>query len=131
MIPRKPDSGPQGERRHGRRHGHAKDEAGDHERRDDAEERRPGRRNAEVHLAVGIAMAVQRDEVQQREDRDRGDKRGQEHVAQRVVVLLVHKVLRADVLAFALGSVTWYNSESDPLAHGPVDCQPARAVRSR
>ena len=90
MMPRKPDSEPSAKAETAEATGILKTRHDDQERGDDAVERRVGRRDAEVHVALRIAVPVQRDEVQQRQDRDGGDDRGKKHVPHRVVVLLIH-----------------------------------------
>jgi hypothetical protein len=37
-----------------------------------------------------VAMPVQRDEVEEREDRNGGNQGGKEHIAQRIIGLLIH-----------------------------------------
>ena len=59
MMPRKPDSVPSANAETADATGILNTRHDDQERGDDAEERRIGRRDAEVHVAVRIAMPVQ------------------------------------------------------------------------
>ena len=90
MMPRKPESVPSANAETADATGMPNTMHDDHERRDDAEECGPRRRDAQVRVALRVPVAMQGDEVEQRQDRDRGNQRGQEHVAQRVVGLVVH-----------------------------------------
>src|SRR6185369_1224051 len=81
------------ESRNGRRDGHPESQAGHDECRDDAEKRRVRCGDAQVNVALLIPVAMQRDEIQQRQDRDGGNECGEENIAQRVVRLLVHDLV--------------------------------------
>jgi hypothetical protein len=52
-----------------------------------------------------IAMAVQGDEVEQRQNRDRGDERGEERVPQGIVVLVVHGSFLFPMVSFPSGDL--------------------------
>jgi hypothetical protein len=84
---------PEGEGRHRRADGHSEGDARDEQRRDHGIEGRVRGGNAEVTGALLVAMRVERDEVEQREDRNRGDEGGEEDAPERVVVLEIHSNL--------------------------------------
>ena len=93
MMPRKPDIDPSANAETADATGMWKARTRDEQRGDDRVERRVRGGDAEVPDAVLVAVRMQRDEVEERQDGDRGDEGREEDVAERVVVLKIHSNL--------------------------------------